>query len=70
MDVKNKNKRVKFLLFAGAAFFFYLILYFPEKGEKISFGQVTFEVIASITMAFLVTYFSFWGINKVTGSKK
>jgi len=70
MDLKNKNKRVKFLLFVGAAFFLYLILYFPEKGEKISFSQMALEAIASIIMAFLVTYFSFWGINKINGSKE
>lgn len=69
MMVNNKNKRVKFLLFVGAAFFFYLILYFPENGEKLSYSQMFLEAIASLFMAFLVTYFSFWGINKMNGSK-
>jgi hypothetical protein len=60
----NTNKsRVKFFLFIGNIFFFYLILYFPSDSDDISSKQILFDIFRSIIMAFLVTYFAFWGVN-------
>lgn len=67
--VNNKHNIAKFLLFVSAAFFFYIILYFPERTENQSYSQMFSEALASLFMAFLVTYFSFWVMNKMNGSK-
>lgn len=52
--------KYKFLIFIGAAFFLYLVLFFPDKDSEVSLGKIGIDTFASILMAFVIVYVSDW----------
>jgi len=60
----NKEK-VKFLLFLGAIFLFYSVMFFPKEEEVLNTKKILLDIGISIFMAFITTYFSFWGVNYI-----
>ena len=60
-DINKSNKRrAKFLIFIGASFFMYAILYFPKENEIIELNDILAKIIMSIIIAFLSTYGGIW----------
>ncbi len=73
MKTTNKN-RIKFFIFLGSTFFFYVVLFFPLNSDEVLIRHVLFDILRSIIFGFISTYFSWWGVNfidrKLLGKEK
>ena len=54
------KSKIKFFFFVGMCFLMYMLIFFPNNGDKYTFTQLLIDSVKSISISFVIVYVSEW----------